>query len=188
MPPAGAPPVLAEREFAEEPLRIRDDGAGKVTGQPLDANRYGDLVLDAVITLEQGDEHDGYGLFVRQENADRYAAFIVSSAGVASVMILDGAPLQLAGGPIPDGIEFARGLRARNRITLLACGPCLVPFVNGVSLTGAMLDARYTGGYAGALLVPGGPGHESVAAVDWLQARAVLGPTGSPGSGPAPTG
>ena len=62
-----------------------------------------------------------------------------------------------------------------------------MPFVNGVSLTGAILDARYTGGYAGALLVPGGPGHEGVAAVEWLQVRAVLGATGSPGSGRAPT-
>lgn len=186
--PAGAPPVLAERVFADAPLRIRDDGAGAVAGHPIDDARYGDLVLDAVLALEKGDDHDGYGLFVRQGNADRYAMFVVSPAGIASVMILDGAaPLQLAGGPIPEQLEFHRGLGARNRLTLLACGPCLVPFVNGVSLTGAILDARYTGGYAGAVLVPGGPGHESVAAVEWLQVRAVLGATGSPGSGPAPT-
>jgi hypothetical protein len=185
--PAGAPLVLAQRDFGAEPLRIRDDGAGAVTGEAIDDVRYGDLVLDAVLALEKGDDHDGYGLFVRQDNADRYAMFVVSPAGVASVMILDGAPLQLAGGPIPEGLEFRRGLGAPNRLTLLACGPCLVPFVNGVSLTGAILDARYTGGYAGAILVPGGPGHESVVAVEWLQVRAVLGATGSPGSGPAPT-
>jgi hypothetical protein len=163
--------VLVERD---EPLRIVGDGSGAVTGQPIDDNRYGDLVLDAVLCFEQGDDHDGYGLFLRQENPDRYAAFIVSPLGAASVMILDGAPLTLAGGDIPDGMEFHRGLGARNRITLLACGPCLVPLVNGVSLTGAMLDARYTGGYAGALLVPGGPGHESVVAVDWMRVRSVL--------------
>jgi hypothetical protein len=166
--------VLLERTF-EEPLRLRDDGAGRVTGQPMDENRYGDLVLDAVLSLESGDEHDGYGLFIRQSSAERYAAFVVSPAGFASVMILDGAaPLQLAGGEIPDGITFNRGVGARNRITLLAAGPCLVPFVNGVSLTGSILDARYTGGAIGALLVPGGPGRERVAAVDWVQARAIL--------------
>jgi hypothetical protein len=172
-PPAGAPAVLLERVF-EEPLRLRDDGAGRVTGQPMDEGRYGDILFDAVLSLESGDEHDGYGLFVRQSTAERYAAFVVSPAGVASVMILDGAPLQLAGGEIPDGIQFNRGIGARNRITLLAAGPCLVPFVNGVSLTGSILDARYTGGAIGALLVPGGPGRERVAAVEWAQARAIL--------------
>jgi hypothetical protein len=170
-PPADPPPVLVERA---EPVRVVASAAGAVTGQPIDENRYGDLVLDAVLTLEQGDDHDGYGLFLRQENDDRYAAFIVSPLGSASVMILDGAPLTLAGGEIPDGMEFQRGLGARNRLSLLACGPCLVPLVNGVSLTGAILDARYTGGYAGALLVPGGPGHESVVTVDWMRVRSVL--------------
>lgn len=173
-PPADPPPVLVERDFGDEPLRIAGDAAGAVKGQPIDDNRYGDLVLDAVLTLEKGDDHDGYGLFLRQDNADRYAAFIVSPLGAGSVMILDGAPLTLAGGQIPDEMEFHPGLGARNRLSLLACGPCLVPLVNGVSLTGAMLDARYTGGYAGALLVPGGPGHESVVAVDWMRIRGVL--------------
>ena len=89
-------------------------------------------------------------------------------------MILDGQPLRLAEGNIPDEIPFQRGVGARNRLSLLACGPCMIALVNGVSLTGAMLDARYTGGATGALLVPGGPGRERAAAVDWFQARAVL--------------
>jgi hypothetical protein len=170
-PPADPPPVLIQRD---EPVRIAGDGSGAVTGQPIDEQRYGDLVLDAVLSLEQGDDHDGYGLFLRQENADRYAAFVVSPRGAASVLILDGAPLTLAGGDIPEQMEFHRGLGARNRLSLIACGPCLVPLVNGVSLTGAILDARYTGGFAGALLVPGGPGHESVVTVDWMRIRGVL--------------
>jgi hypothetical protein len=173
-PPAEGGPVLLERRFEDEPLRLRDDGSGRVTGQPMDDARYGDLLLDAVVWLEEGDDHDGYGLFVRQSSPDRYAAFIVSPAGAASLLILDGEPLRLAEGNLPDEIPFHRGLGARNRISLLACGPCIVPLVNGVPLTGAMLDGRYTGGGAGALLVPGGPGRERTAAVDWVQARAVL--------------
>jgi hypothetical protein len=170
----GAPPVLLDRDFGEERLWVRGDPAGRVSGQPFSDDRYGDLVADAVISLEQGGDHDGYGLFVRQANDDRYAAFIVSPLGAASVMILDQAPLQLAGGQIPESIPFERGLGARNRISVIACGPCLVACVNGVSLTGAMLDDRYTEGYAGALIVPGEPGSQPAAAVDWAQVRAVL--------------
>jgi hypothetical protein len=174
-PPVEGGPVLLERRFEDEPLRVRDDGSGRVTGQPMDEGRYGDLLLDAVLALESGDDHDGYGLFVRQSSEERYAAFVVSPAGAASLLIVDGEPLRLAEGNIPEGIPFHRGVGARNRISLLACGPCIVPLVNGVSLTGAMLDARYTGGAIGALLVPGGPGRERAAAVNWVQARAILG-------------
>jgi hypothetical protein len=173
--PAGAPRVLAQRDFGAEPLRIRDDGAGAVTGEAIDDVRYGDLVLDAVLTLERGDDHDGYGLFVRQSTADRYAAFVVSPLGAATIMLLDDAPLQVAGGQIPDSVPFNRGLGARNRLSLSACGPALVAFVNGVALTGAGIDDRFAEGFAGALLVPGGPGSRRAAAVDWVQLRAPLG-------------
>jgi hypothetical protein len=50
----------------------------------------------------------------------------------------------------------------------------LVAFVNGVALTAASIDDRYAEGFAGALIVPGGPGAERSAAVDWLQIRAPL--------------
>ena len=173
LPPA--PPVLAERDVGEEPLRLQGDNAGRVSGQPFSNERYADLVADATLSLERGGDHDGYGLFVRQSSDDRYAAFVVSPLGAASILILDQAPLQLAGGQIPDDVPFNRGLGARNRLSLVACGPCLTAFVNGVSLTGAMLDDRYTEGYAGALLVPGGPGTEPAAAVEWFRMSSVLG-------------
>src|SRR5215217_403819 len=115
-PPQAGPPLLLERDFTEEPLTLRMDAAGRTTGQPIDERRYGDFVLDAVMSLQEGDEHDGYGLFVRQSTENRYAAFVVSMAGAASVMILDEAPLQLAGGQIPASMTFHRGLGARNRL------------------------------------------------------------------------
>lgn len=174
-PPAGPPAVLLEQDFGQERLWVRGDAEGRVSGQAFADARFGDLIVDAVVSLEQGGDHDGYGIFVRQANADRYAAFIVSPLGAASVMILDEAPLQIAGGQIPEDVPFSRGLGERNRLSVLACGPCLVAFVNGVALTGAVLDARFTEGFAGALLVPGGPGGgDRAAAVDWVQIRAPL--------------
>jgi len=173
-PPAEAPPVLFEQDFGEERLWLRGDAQGRVTGQPFADARYADLVADAVVSLEQGGDHDGYGLFVRQSSADRYASFVVSPLGAASILLLDDAPLQVAGGDIPPDVPFNRGLGARNRLTVLTCGPALVALVNGVALTAAMLDNRFAEGFAGALLVPGGPGGDRAAAVDWVQIRAPL--------------
>src|SRR5204863_5440549 len=87
LPPA--PPVLAERDVGEEPLRLQGDNAGRVSGQPFSNERYADLVADATLSLERGGDHDGYGLFVRQSSDDRYAAFVVSPLGAASILILD---------------------------------------------------------------------------------------------------
>jgi hypothetical protein len=176
-PPADPPPLLLEHDFGEERLIIQGDDEGRVSGQAFADARYGDLIVDAVLSLEQGSDHDGYGLFVRQATADRYAAFIASPTGAASIMLLDDAPLQVAGGEIPESFPFNRGLGARNRFSIVACGPMLVAFVNGVALTAANVDERYAEGFAGALLVPGGaggPGIERSAAVDWVQIRAPL--------------
>jgi hypothetical protein len=174
-PPGDPPPLLLERDFGEERLWLRGDTEGRVSGQAFADARYGDLIADAVLSLEQGSDHDGYGLFVRQSTADRYAAFVVSPLGAASILLLDDAvPLQVAGGQIPDELPFNRGLGARNRLSLVACGPSLVALVNGVALTGAGVDNRFQEGFAGALLVPGGPGVERAAAVDWVQIRAPL--------------
>ena len=166
--------MLFEHDFGEERLWVRGDAEGRVTGQPFADERYGDLVADAVLALEQGGDHDGYGLFVRQSGDDRYASFIVSPLGAASILLLDDAPLQVAGGQIPESVPFNRGLGARNRLTLLAVGPWLLACVNGVALTAAMVDERFREGFAGALLVPGGPGAERAAAVSWVQLRAPL--------------
>jgi hypothetical protein len=173
-PPADPPPVLLEHDFGEERLWVRSDAEGRVGGQPFADARYGDLVADAVLSLEQGGDHDGYGLFVRQSSDNRYASFIVSPLGVASILLLDDAPLQVAGGNIPPNVPFNRGLGARNRLTLFALGPWLLACVNGVALTGAMVDERFREGFAGALLVPGGPGTDRAVAVDWVQLRATL--------------
>ena len=173
-PPADPPPLLLEHDFGEERLTIEGDAEGRVSGQAFADARYGDLIVDAVLSLEQGSDHDGYGLFVRQATADRYAAFVVSPLGAASILLLDDAPLQLAGGQIPASVPFDRGLGARNRLTVLAAGNILTAFVNGVALAGATVDDRYAEGFAGAVLVPGGPGVERAAAVNWVQIRAPL--------------
>jgi hypothetical protein len=174
-PPADPPPLLLERDFGQERLWLRGEAEGHISGQAFADARYTDLIADAVLSLEEGTDHDGYGLFVRQSTADRYAAFVVSPLGAATIMLLDDAPLQVAGGQIPDSVPFNRGLGARNRLSLSACGPALVAFVNGVALTGAGIDDRFAEGFAGALLVPGGPGSRRAAAVDWVQLRAPLG-------------
>ena len=64
-PPSEPPPVLLEHDFGEERLWLHGDQEGRVSGQPFGDERYADLVADAVLSLEQGSEHDGYGLFVR---------------------------------------------------------------------------------------------------------------------------
>jgi hypothetical protein len=173
-PPADPPPLLLEHDFGEERLVIKGDPEGRVSGQAFADARYGDLIVDAVLSLEQGSDHDGYGLFVRQATADRYVAFIASPGGAASILLLDDAPLQVAGGEIPASVPFNRGLGARNRFSVVACGPMLVAFVNGVALTAASIDDRYAEGFAGAVLVPGSPGGDRSAAVDWVQIRSPL--------------
>jgi len=173
-PPAGPPPLLVEHDFGDERLVIEGDPDGRVSGRPFADARYGDLTVDSVLSLERGGDHDGYGLFVRQSTADRYAAFIVSPLGAASILLLDDAPLQVAGGQIPESVPFNRGVGARNRFSIVACGPMFVAFVNGVALTAASIDDRYAEGFAGAVLVPGGPGGERSVAVDWVQIRAPL--------------
>ena len=174
-PPAGAPPVLLEQVHAPARLRVETGPAGGVAGLPFAPPSFRDVVLDTVLMLEAGEEDDGYGVFLRQGAEQRYVAVVLTPAGNASVMLLDGGdPLRVAEGPLPADLPFARGVGAANRLTVLACGPAIVPIVNGTALTGVIVDRRYPAGQAGALLVPSGPGHACALGVDWVQVRAVL--------------
>jgi hypothetical protein len=171
-PPEQTPPVLFD---TTDELVVASPHPGSATGQPFAVQGLRDCILDAELGLQAGADEDRCGLFFRQTGPERYVACTISGAGHLSVGLVDGGPpLIISEGPLGDDVPFARGVGATNRLTIVACGPVAAFIVNGVAVTGVMLDPRYVAGGSGALLIHTSPGADARLVVRWAQARAIL--------------
>jgi hypothetical protein len=134
-----------------------------------------DVILDAELGLIEGEDEDRYGLFFRQTGEERYVACTINGAGHLALGIVDGGPpLVVADARLDGEVRFQTGVGPTNRITIVACGPVAAIMVNGIAVTGALLDPRYLTGRAGALLVHTSSKPRVRLAVRWAQARAII--------------
>ena len=167
-----APPVLFE--LGDE-LVVTSPGPGSATGQPFNEMQLRDVILDAELGLVDGEDEDRYGLFFRQTGEERYVACTINGAGQLALGIVDGGPpLVVADARLNGEVQFQMGVGVTNRLTIVACGPVAAVMVNGVAVTGALLDSRYVTGRAGALLVHTSSKPQARLAVRWAQARAIV--------------
>jgi hypothetical protein len=170
--PGAAPAVLFD--LGDE-LVVTSPGPGSATGQPFNETQLRDVILDAELGLIDGEDEDRYGLFFRQTGEERYVACTVNGAGHLALGIVDGGPpLVVADARLNGEVRFQTGVGPTNRITIVACGPVAAVMVNGVAVTGALLDPRYLTGRAGALLVHTSSKPRVRLAVRWAQARAII--------------
>ena len=77
-------------------------------------------------------------------------------------------------GDLAPDMRFNRGLNQANVFQVVACGPNLTFILNGMVVTGVLVDPRYKEGNVGFYLRHGPTSARAELAVDWVQARAVL--------------
>ena len=171
-----APPVLFDLDFSNgKDFVVASPGPGSATGQAFAEEDVRDVILDAELGLVEGEEEDRYGLFFRQSAEERYVACTINGAGHLSVGVVDGGPpLVIVDARLDGDVRFQQGVGATNRVTIVTCGPVAAVMVNRVAVAGAMLDARYVTGRAGALLVHTSSRPTARLAVRWAQARAII--------------
>lgn len=171
--PGSAPPLLFD--LGDE-LVVTSPGPGSATGQPFNEMELRDVILDAELGLVDGEQEDRCGLFFRQTGEERYVACTINGAGELALGLVDGGPpLVIAEARLDGETRFQSGVGRTNRLTIVACGPVAAVMVNGMAVTGALLDRRYLTGRAGALLVHTSPKPQARLAVRWAQARAIIG-------------
>jgi hypothetical protein len=173
-PPTGSPPILWTSADAASPA-VTSDGLGSLGAAPFTAASFRDVVIDAVVELQDGGDDAACGVFFRQSAERDYLAFCVTASGRGVVLAVeDGRPRSLAEGPIPADAPFAGGIGGANRLTVVTAGPSITCIVNGFVLVGVIAEPRFKAGLAGALVVPGQPGVAASARVRWAQVRALL--------------
>ncbi len=154
---------------------VTSPGPGSATGQPFNEMQLRDVILDAELGLVDGEDEDRYGLFFRQTGEERYVACTINGSGQLALGIVDGGPpLVIADARLNGEMRFQMGVGATNRLTIVACGPVAAVMVNGIAVTGALLDSRYLTGRTGALLVHTSSKPQARLAVSWAQARAII--------------
>jgi hypothetical protein len=133
-----------------------------------------DVVIDVHLTIVAGDSLDMAGVYLRQGEPDRYMACGVGPGGFVGIVAVDSSRREpLVGGPIGADLPYNLGVGA-NRITIVACGPCITFLVNHAVVAGIAVDARYKEGHAGVLVADGGGAQRAAAAVTWAEIRALL--------------
>ena len=175
-PPDRATRVLLDLDYSRgTPLIIDSPGQGTATVQLFSEDDLHDCTLDAEIGLLAGADQDRYGLTFRQSAEERYAACTISPTGKLAIGLVDHGPaLVVAEASLDDMPGFERGMGARNRVSVVVCGPTATCMVNGVAVAAAILDARYASGRVGAVLVHTSQAAHVQAGVTWAQARAIL--------------
>jgi hypothetical protein len=168
--------VLFDLDFSQQdPLFVDSPGSGSATVQLFTTDDLRDFVLDCELGLHDGAAPDRYGLTFRQSAEERYAACTIDPNGSMALGLVDRGPaLVIAEASLDASTGFRRGIGAVNRLSVVACGPAVGCMVNGVTVLGAVLDARYASGRAGALLVHTSHSDTARVAVRWAQARAIL--------------
>jgi hypothetical protein len=189
VPPTGFPEVVLTQRWTDEPdgawptggevvggrLQLTTTAPGAIAAAALHPRPLRDVVIDVHMTIVAGDSLDMAGVYLRQGEPDRYMACGVGPGGFVGIVAVDGSHREpLVGGPIAGDLPFNLGVGAANRITIVACGPCITFLVNHAVVAGIAVDARYKEGHAGVLVADGGGGERAAAAVTWAEIRALL--------------
>jgi hypothetical protein len=154
---------------------VTSPGPGSATGQPFNEMQLRDVILDAELGLVDGEDEDRCGIFFRQTAEERYVACTINATGHLALGVVDGGPpLVIADARLRGDVRFQTGVGVTNRLTIVACGPVAAVMVNGIAITGALLDSRYLSGRTGALLVHTSSKPQARLAVRWAQARAII--------------
>ena len=178
------PPVLFTRVFADDAeqtlgpasiedgrLVVRAQEPALPVGQPFDPRPLRDVVIDASMELLEGAPGTTFGMYFRQSSEQRYVLWTVTRERRFRVGLLDGAYQPVHDGMLADDIPLHTD--APNRLTVVMLGPSVTFILNDKIVTGAMVDARFAEGPAGAWLQPGDDTGAALA-LDWVQVRAVL--------------
>ena len=181
-PPTDFPPVRLTEQY-ETPFRLAAEGLGEVNGRAVSAQSFRDVILDARLSLTEGDENDLCGVFLRQTEDRRFVAWGMSPGRRCLVGAVDGGLRPLVDGPLAPDMAFAEGLGQPHRFQVVACGPSLTFVLNWMVVTGLTVDPRYKEGLLGFFVVRSAAEGRAELAADWLQVRAVL--PGQPAGGPA---
>lgn len=170
-----APRVLLDLDFSQDELSVNSDQSATATTQAFSSDDFRDFTLEAELGLLEGAERDRYGLYFRQSAEERYAACTINGLGHLSIGLVDNGPaLVVAEGTLDQVPGFQRGVGAINRLGVVVCGQVAACVVNGVAVAGVVLDARYTTGKIGALVVHTSEAPRARVAVRWAQARALF--------------
>ncbi|HEV7662383.1 MAG TPA: hypothetical protein VGQ62_02515 [Chloroflexota bacterium] len=190
-PPTVAPPVLLSLDYAtqqpglpelpqsvvaytEGALRIGTDVPDGNHGIAADQTVYRDVIIQAELSLAEGDDDDLYGLFVRSPSPDFYYTFAVSPSGHVVVSRYDGEHDPLVAGPLAAEMPFARGLRQTNLFQVVAIGPSLTFLLNGMVIVSEVVEADYQEGYLGFYVHHGQQSARAEMAAHWIQVRGVF--------------
>jgi hypothetical protein len=190
-PPSGVPPVFLSLDYAAAPPPLPDipgatfgyeGGQLRLSATTPDANQgiaadqtvFRDVIVEAQISLAEGNEDDLYGVFVRSPRPDLYYAFAISPAGQVVISRFDGKYDALVAGPLAPDMPFEMGLRRPNRLQVVALGPGLTFMLNNFVVSTETVEEETQEGYLGFYLHHGSTSSRATLAVDWIQVRGIF--------------
>jgi hypothetical protein len=191
--PTGQPPTLLNLDYASQqpalPEAVTDvaryvDGTLRIASSISDGSQgiaaaqlvFGDVIVQASVSLAEGTNDDLYGIFLRSAAAELYYAFAVTPSGHVFVAAYDNQFLPLVSGPLDPDIPFGHGPGVANRFQVVAIGPSLTFLLNGTLITAEIVDERYREGYLGFFVHHGLTSPRAELAAEWIQVRAVFPP------------
>ncbi len=190
-PPRGVPPTLLDLDYAASPpvlpelagaaytheggqLRLSLSAPDANQGVAADQTVFRDVIIQAQMSLAEGNEDDLYGIFVRSPRPDLYYAFAISPAGQVVISRFDGQFDPLVVGPLAPDMPFYMGLRRPNRFQVVALGPGLTFMLNDVVVSTETVEEETQEGYLGFYLHHGPTSSRATLAVDWIQVRGIF--------------
>jgi hypothetical protein len=135
---------------------------------------FRDTTLQASVSMAEGADDDLYGVFVRSPSSDLYYAFAASPSGHVYVASYDGEFAPIVSGPLDPDMLFRYGVGQANRFQVVAVGASLTFILNGMLVTGEIVDERYQEGYLGFFVHHGLTSAKAELAVDWVQVRGIF--------------
>jgi hypothetical protein len=189
--PAGSPPILLSLDYAiEQPplpesfgdavryeagqLRLVSTVPDGNRGIAADQTLFRDIIVQAQVSLADGADDDMYGLFIRSPEPELYYSFAVSPTGQVVVSYYDGEYQPLVAGPLAPEMPFAHGMRTPNTFQVVAVGPSLTFYLNGMLVTAEIVDERFQEGFVGFYVHHGSQGPRAELGADWIQLRGIF--------------
>lgn len=170
----GAGPMPGGAEIRDGRFQLRSATPGTDHGFPTGSS-FRDVIVEAELALLDGSDDCYYGLFLRQADASTYYTFAMSPGGLVWVRLhTQHRAIDIAHGPLAPDMRFHRGAGARNRFAAVTCGPCLTVLLNGMVITGTLVDPSCKEGFLGFYLHHGASSQRAGLAADWLQVRAIF--------------
>lgn len=150
-------------------LVMHGNGPSSIHGYAPYERPVRDVVIDAVVRTDLLGDDEGFGIFVRRNEPERYVGARVTPSGIIAISAFDGTEQPIVVGPLAEGMVLHPD---RNRISLAAIGPSITLSLNGMVVTSVLVDPRYIDGYCGLLLEQR---HERSVelAIEWCQLRSV---------------